>query len=326
MKKIMYALAAAVLLLTGCGSKGNFMIIDNDDNITEHPRHTEEAEISTKPKRQEIQTTNVSSADDTNSEIQTAESVISTSSQNTFDSAPMESDISVISENNNNNNNNNTAKTSADTKVSNTSTETTTEAYYLDGIVYEVHDKYIIINESDFKKMQISVSDKSIIADIQVGDIVEIAYDGLIKDNNIKCAYDAYSIEVTKKANKKYQLENFEYNGVGFSMLVPEDWSGKTIEYPQEGNFTDWGIRFTPEGAVGSMDITWHSSITISGSFDKMTVTMNDISAKKYSRQGVWRFFVFENNYVATNNFFETSQHSDYADDMDLMLSTLEFI
>lgn len=321
MKKIIYALAAAVLLLTGCGSKGNFMIVDNDDDSVENIRYTEEAKVSTKPKRQEAEITDVSSADDITSEIQTAESGISTSSQNTSDSSSMKSDISVISENENN-----TAKTSADTKVSDTSTETTTEAYYLDGIVYEVHDKYIIINESDFRKMQISVSDKSIIADIQVGDTVEIAYDGLIKDNNIKCAYDAYSIEVTKKAGKKYQLENFEYNGVGFSMLVPEDWSSKTIEYPQEGNFTDWGIRFTPEGAVGSMDITWHSSITISGSFDKMTVTMNDISAKKYSRQGIWRFFVFENNYVATNNFFETSQHSDYADDMDLMLSTLEFL
>ncbi len=70
MKKIIYALAAAVLLLTGCGSKGNFMIVDNDDDSVENIRYTEEAKVSTKPKRQEAEITDVSSADDITSEIQ----------------------------------------------------------------------------------------------------------------------------------------------------------------------------------------------------------------------------------------------------------------
>ncbi|MCM1221723.1 MAG: hypothetical protein NC548_45355, partial [Lachnospiraceae bacterium] len=223
---------------------------------------------------------------------------------------------------------NSTAESTSASSVTTTAENTTKPAdvYYLSGIVYEVRDKSIIINETDFKKMNISVSDNSMIADINTGDRVEITYNGLINEGDINYAYDPYSIEVTQKADKKYQLEKFEFNGMAFSMLVPENWSSKEIDYPQEGDFTDWGIRFTPDGASGSMDITWHSSITITGGFDKIPLTINGISAKEYSSQGVWRFFVFDNNYVATDNFFGTSQYSDYADDMELMINTIEFM
>lgn len=327
MKKIICTLAIAVIFLTGCG-KSNGIIHDEIGEAT-NVNHTTENTNSTKPKRQESRITAVSSETDTATES-VAEKNESSTTDKITDNVPTsdisepstESDSVAVTEKSSPASKNtgiNTAKTSS---VSTTSAE----VYYLEGIVYEIRDKYIVINEMDFKKMQVSFADNSMIAGINIGDTVEITYNGLINDDSIKYAYDAYSIEVTKKADKKYRLENFEYNDVGFSMLVPEGWSNKKIEYPQDGDLTDWGIRFTPDGAVGSMDITWHSSITINGSFDKETVTMNDISARKYSRQGVWRFFVFENSYVATNNFFETSQHSDYADDMDLMLSTLEFL
>lgn len=328
MKKIIYTLAAFALLLTGCG-QSDIMIVD-DVGVVTNMGHTNE-NSSTKPKRQESITTAVSSETDTvtASESATEKSESSATDKVTdaiptadISESPTESDYIAVTEKSSTAPENTGINT---TKTSTVST-TSTEVYYLDGIVYEIGDKYIVINETDFNRMKVSVSDTSMISGINIGDTVEITYNGLINEDNIKYAYDAYSIEVTKKADKKYNLQKYESNSVGFSMLVPEGWDNKVIEYPHDSDFTDWGIRFTPNGAVGSMDITWHSSITIKGSFDKETVTINDISAKKYSRKGVWRFFVFENSYVATNNFFETSQHSDYADDMNLMLNSIEFL
>lgn len=324
MKKIICTLAVAVIFLTGCG-KSNGIISDEIGEVTNVNPATENIN-STKPK---TKTTTVSSETDTET---TSSGNISSETTETKDTSSVQSETSSeLSAESNvsvNPETSNTApeNTGINTAEASTVPTTSAEVYYLEGIVYEVHDKYIVINETDFKKMKVSVSDTSMIDGINIGDTVEITYDGLINEDSIRYTDDAYSIEVTKKADKKYNLQKYESNGVGFSMLVPEDWDNKVIAYPRDSDFTDWGIRFTPDGAVGSMDITWHSSITINGSFDKETVEINEISAKKYSRKGVWRFFVFENNYVATNNFFETSQHSDYADDMDLMLNSIEFL
>lgn len=335
MKKIMCTLASAALLLTGCG-QGNVMLVDDVGMVT-NIRYTTENNSQTRPKRQESRTTSVSSQTDTvaatesaivESKIPATDKITDTDIVQTSGISELttQTDFIAVTEKSSPAPESTDANTAETATVSVISTEPATKVYYLDGIVYEICDKYIVINETDFKRMKVSVSDTSMISGINIGDTVEITYNGLINEGHIKYAYDAYSIEVTKKADKKYSLQNYESNGVGFSMLVPENWNNKIIEYPQDNDFTDWGIRFTPEGAVGSMDITWHSSITISGSFDKEPLTINNISAKKYSRQGVWRFFVFENNYVATNNFFETSQHNDYADDMELMLNSIEFL
>lgn len=323
MKKFMFVLIVATLLLTGCGQKN--VAVDDGTGFETSPRYTEMTDNPARPKRQPARTTE---AVETSTTIQaiTVENISSETVTNTDipvsavqTKTKTEAIVSEITAN-------------TDTPVSEITEATTTvsvqiptEVYYLDGVVYEVCDKYIVINETDFRRVQVSVADNSKIQGINVGDTVEITYNGLINEGSVNYAYDAYSIEVTKKADKEYHFEHYEYNSVSFSLLVPEGWNSKIIDYPQEGDFTDWGVRFAPDGAVGSMDITWHSSISISGGFDKTTTTMKDMSVKKYSKNGVWRFFVFENNYVMTNNFFETSQHDQYADDMELMLNTLEF-
>lgn len=318
MKKFIFTVTVALVFLTGCGNS-NHIIVEEIGEATKiyEPAVTE----PTKPKRQPVLTDSpAQSRTDTATETAVTSSgspeityIESTADMQNETDVPESSGIAETSHTDNS-----TQTTSV--------TEPSTDAYYLDGIVYEVTDKHIVIKESQLNKTQISVSDKTMTADINVGDTVEITYNGLINEGDINYAYDAYSIEVTKKAGKAYHLEDFRSNEKGFSMLVPDGWIYKEIDYPHDNDFTDWGIRLAPANSVGSMDITWHSSITISGSFDKETVSMNGISARKYSRQGVWRFFVYENNYVATNNFFETSQHSTYSDDMELMLSTIEFL
>lgn len=327
----MFTLIAAVLFLTGCGQQN--LAVDDGTGVETSPRYTEIAENPAKPKRQPARTTAVTEAVETSAAIQTA-TVENVSSEAVTDTDTVTSAVqtdtqtqavaSAVVDNEDDVIVHEIIETTAEVPVEPAPVQTE-QVYYLDGVVYEVRDKYIVINETDFKMVQVSVADTSKIEGINVGDTVEITYNGLINEGSVKYAYDAYSIEVTKKADKEYRLEHYEYNSVSFSLLVPEGWNSKVIDYPQEGDFTDWGVRFTPDGAVGSMDITWHSSISISGGFDKTTTTMKDMSVKKYSRNGVWRFFVFENNYVTTNNFFETSQHDQYADDMELMLNTLEF-
>lgn len=323
MKKFMFVLIVAALLLTGCGQKN--VAVDDGTGFETSPRYTEMTDNPARPKRQPARTTE---AAETSTTIQatTVENISSEAVANTdipVSAVQTETKTeAIVSETTANTDTPAPEITEATTTVS---VQTPTEVYYLDGVVYEVRDKYIVINETDFRRVQVSVADNSKIQGINVGDTVEITYNGLINEGSVNYAYDAYSIEVTKKADKEYRFEHYEYNSVSFSLLVPEGWNSKIIDYPQEGDFTDWGVRFTPDGAVGSMDITWHSSISISGGFDKTTTTMKDMSVKKYSKNGVWRFFVFENNYVMTNNFFETSQHDQYADDMELMLNTLEF-
>lgn len=338
MKKIIYILATVTLFLTGCGTQGT--IVEEMGEATNIRAVTEAiTSAKRKPPVTKETTTAVETVINTDTtETETAVSENTKTSQNKETSAMKTTAVpaseltaeTVAKSNDTQYSALSESKTpvSANTTINTTTavTEPDTDVYYLNGIVYEVNDKSIVINETDFKKMNITVSDNSMLTDIQIGDTVEIAYNGLINENHIKYAYDAYSIEVTQKADKKYKSEKFEYNDVAFSLLIPEDWSSKEIGYPQEGNFTDWGIRFTPEGASGSMDISWHSSITITGSFDKIPEKINDISVNEYSSQGVWRFLVFENNYMATNNFFGTSQYDEYASDMELMINTLEFL
>lgn len=202
----------------------------------------------------------------------------------------------------------------------------TTEAYYLEGIVYEVRKTSVLINEVDLGKIDVTFSDPALFKDVKVGDSVEVTYNGELAATYPMQAYGTYSIDVTQKAGKNYSMQSFEYNDLKFTMLVPENWSSKVIEYPQEGDFTDWGIRFTPEGSGSSFDVSWHSAFEIRESADKIPVTINGMGAKEYRKSGMWKFVVFDNNYIAANNFFGTDEFDTYSADMDIMLKTLEFV
>ncbi len=291
---------AFALLLTGCGQSISY--VPEEAGVATATQPTTE-EVSTKKKRQDDTTTVTGIQEET-----TTDSAVSTSSGET----------TVIS----------TDKISETTKE-NTSTEqtteTTTEAYYLDGVVYEVYNDSILINETDLKKVKVSVTDSSEIKDIQIGDVVEIAYNGLIDDGYISNAYDAYSVEVTKKADKKYEFQKFECNGMSFSMLVPENWSNKVIEYPQDNDFTDWGIRFIPNGESMGIDISWHSSIQLQNSLGSRSKTVSGLNVTEYTQSGIWRFITFENNYIIANNLFDSEKYSNYADEIDFIINTIEF-
>lgn len=331
----MFILITAVLFLTGCGRKNLNLAVVDEPGVETSPRYTEIVDNTSRPKRQPAKTTVAAEESPEALTAKNSGAVTNTTVSAVQTGTQTKAAATAIVDNESDELVHDPIKTETpevpdipdmpEVPDDPDPVQEPEEIYYLDGIVYEVRDKYIVINESDFKMVQVSVSDTSKIEGISVGDTVEITYNGLLNDGVVKYAYDAYSIEVIKTIGKECRLEHYEHNSVSFSLLVPEGWNSKVIDYPQEGDFTDWGVRFTPDGAAGSMDVTWHSSISIAGSFDKSTIITKGMSVKRYSRNGVWRFFVFENNYMTTNNFFETPQHDQYADDMELMFNTLEF-
>lgn len=306
MKKIICTFMAFALLLAGCGQ--NISYVPDEVGIATATQPTTE-EVTTKKKRQDS-TTTVTEIHET-----TADSASTSSEETTVISTDKISETTTE---------NNSTEQSTKKTIEKT-TEKTTDLYYLDGIVYEVYDDSILINETDLKKVRVSVADSSKIKNIQIGDVVEITYNGLINDGYISYAYDAYSVEVTKKADKKYEFQKFECNGMSFSMLVPENWSSKTIEYPQDNDFTDWGIRFIPKGEINGIDVSWHSSIHLQSSLGSCPKTVSGLNATEYTQSGVWRFITFENNYIIANNLFDSEKYSNYADEINFIINTIEF-
>ncbi|MDE5936456.1 MAG: YobA family protein [Ruminococcus sp.] len=345
MKKFLCTSAALTLFLTGCGNK-NFITEDVGEDIPSQVIASESA--AARKKRIETTTTASSSESPIKTEKIRTSSISSETSEKTDIKISDAVKTSVISETHETQKVSNTdisdgsyadesSKKPEVTTKNNTSSEPEqsvtetparqpSETYYLEGIVYEVNKTSVLINEVDLGKIDVSFSDPSLLDGIKTGDTVEVTYNGELAETYPMQAFSTHSIKVTQKTDKNYQLQRFEYNDLAFSMLVPENWSNRVIEYPQEGDFTDWGIRFTPDGAVYGLDISWHSAFEIRESADKIPIKINGVEAKEYRKSGTWKFIVFENNYIAANNFFGTEEYDTYAVDIDIMLKTLEFV
>lgn len=344
MRKFLFTFAAFTLFLTGCGNK-TFITEDIGEDIPSQVIASESAAA----RKKRIETTTESSLSE--SENNVSESQVKTSSVNSKTSENMNTKVSdtvktsVISKNHEVSNSDvsgnsytdeNNQKSEVTTKkntssepkssVTKTPVKQPEEIYYLEGIVYEAEKTSVLINETDLGKINVSFSDPSLLDGIKTGDMVEITYNGELAETYPMQALSTYSIKVTQKADKNYQLQRFECNDLAFSMLIPENWNNRVIEYPQEGDFTDWGIRFTPEGESYGLDISWHSTFEIRESADKIPIKINGVEAKEYRKSGTWKFIAFENNYIAANNFFGTEEYDIYAADMDIMLKTLEFV
>lgn len=224
------------------------------------------------------------------------------------------------------------SSSSSQTATSATQTSTTpVELYYLEGIVYSVSEKSgsVTLKDPDIGWVQASFDGKSTLKDVKVGDKVLITHDGEIGSSAPAVTKKTYGIEVTEKAPeectlKQFECKNLDYD-LSFSILVPNSWSSINIDYPTEGDFTDWGVRFTPKGETKGLDISWHSSFAILEPYDITPITVNGIELSRYSKKGKWRFYVYDNDYIAANTFYNTSGYDEYTDDMEFMLETLEF-
>lgn len=225
-----------------------------------------------------------------------------------------------------------TASSSSQTTTSAAQTSTVpVELYYLEGIVYSVSEKSgsVTLKDPDIGWVQASFDGKSALKDVRVGDKVLITHDGEIGAAAPAVTKKTYGIEVTEKAPeectlKQFECKNLDYN-LSFSILVPNSWSSINIDYPTEGDFTDWGVRFAPKGETKGLDISWHSSFAILEPYDVTPITVNGRELSRYSKKGKWRFYVYDNDYIAANTFYNTSSYDEFTDDMEFMLETLEF-
>lgn len=203
------------------------------------------------------------------------------------------------------------------------------DIYYLEGIVYRNSSGTLLINEPDLSWVSVEFEDSAAAVDINIGDTVLITYDGYLDEGSPSEATDAYTVEVTRAAECEYELQRFvcpnETVDLKFAMLMPKNWKSSNIGYPTEGDFTDWGIRFMPEGEVNGLDISWHTSFSVREPYDVKPITVNGKKIKRYSRDNKWRFYVFDNEYIAANTFFGEEGYNEYVGVIEFMLETLEF-
>ncbi len=327
MKKLLCAFAVLSLILAGCGNEPDESSVLLPDVGEAYADNTDEVSDSGKKKKADDTET---SADSDSSTASTDLSDSSNADSNDKDDSKTSNEGSAVSDADNSQDSaSDESVAPSDSKSREESpknTEKPKELYYLEGIVYEVRDGSLLINETELRRIEVGFSDKKAVKNVNPGDKVEIAYDGYLAESYPAQAHNAYSVTILESADKEYKLQRFSHDDLAFSLLLPKNWTAKDIEYPQEGDFTDWGIRFTPDGASGNLDISWHSAAAIKDPYDKLPTTINGNSAVQYSKTGKWKFYVFDNNYIAANNFFGTDENDVYEEELNFILNTLEFI
>lgn len=315
MKKIIAAIpiaAIAAVLLTGCS--GEDVYVPDSIGIDE----ARQEQRVTLPKRKPVTipaavTTEV--AAETTYIMETAADVTSEAVETVETTAATETEI---------------PEEAGENPVTETETSAAeaTELYYLEGTVYRTEQGEVLINEVDMDMINVSFSEKSCIDSLKVGDRVLITYDGELAETYPMRA-KGHSLEVTEKAEYSYKIHEFKCDNEaveeGFSLLIPENWTVKQIDYPTEGDFTDWGFRLIPQGENNGLDISWHSSFSVREAFDVKHDVVNRKEARVYSLDGKWRFCDFDNGYIAANNFYGTDLYDKYEVDFDFILETINF-
>lgn len=327
MKKIISAIsiiAVTALCMTACGNENHVVLEQTDDAY--HVFETEPATTLRKVKPVVTDTTATAAADSEDSTDSSETALKSTDKAETTDTvaestaaaSPEDSTDGVQTSDNSAENSDNQDNSAAEA-----------DEYYLEGIVYKKIGKGILLNEKDMQLITVSFKEDSTADTLNVGDKVLITYNGEIMESYPAQTHNAYSAEVTKKAVFEGKVNHFicenETINTSFTVILPENWTVKEIEYPDEGEFTDWGFRIIPEGETTGLDISWHSAFSVREPYDVFPVTINGNKVEKYGANGNWRFYAYNNGYIAANNFYGTSLYDEYSDDFEFILSTLIF-
>ncbi|MBR6579942.1 MAG: DUF3221 domain-containing protein [Ruminococcus sp.] len=327
MKKIISAIsiiAVTALCMTACGNENHVVLEQTDDAY--HVFETEPATTLRKVKPVVTDTTATAAADSEDSTDSSETALKSTDKAETTDTvaestaaaSPEDSTDGVQTSDNSAENSDNQDNSAAEA-----------DEYYLEGIVYKKIGKGILLNEKDMQLITVSFKEDSTADTLNVGDKVLITYNGEIMESYPAQTHNAYGVKVTEKAEHTYKVQHFvcdnEAVSTSFSILVPDKWTITPIDYPTEGEFTDWGFRIIPEGETTGLDISWHSAFSVREPYDVFPVTINGNKVEKYGANGNWRFYAYNNGYIAANNFYGTSLYDEYSDDFEFILSTLIF-
>lgn len=330
MKKIICAISAIVIsaaAFSSCGNDEGVLMEHNEDAY-----HIVETEpVSTLPKVRPVSDETSAVEDESAKNTETTaiaddKSDEKDESSQTATKAPDEPAEATEAPENNEPPADNSGENTA---VEETPTEAEREEYYLEGVVYRKLDKSVLIKEVDLSLMTVGVSDAELMNSLEIGDKIQVVHDGYILESYPARLSKVYSVEVMEKALYKADVKHFVCDNPAvsesFTVLLPEDWAVSEIEYPTEGDFTDWGFRIIPKDETTGLDITWHSSFSIREPYDVFPVTINGYDVEKYGANGKWRFYGYENGYVASNNFYNTGKYDEYSDEFEFILNTLVF-
>ncbi len=162
MKRLLCAFAAISLILAGCGNEPAESSVLIPDVGEAYVENTDESSDSGKKKKADD--TEISEDSDS-STASTGLSESSTADSNNDDDSSRISDESSSVSNNGDSGNSDSDESIAPT-VSKSKDETPKktekpkEVYYLEGIVYEVHDGSLLINETELRRVEVGFSDK----------------------------------------------------------------------------------------------------------------------------------------------------------------------
>lgn len=200
----------------------------------------------------------------------------------------------------------------------------------LEAIVYEVNEHSLLLGP---QKKNVSFKDDVDLSGIAAGDRVKVGYDGYILASYPEIINNAYSIEVTEKADRGYSYVSRSGDTASFSLLVPDGWSVSDISYPPPENnesATDWGIEISSPN--GSFSISWHS-LTMGICGTGMTwenTTINGMPAVVYRNEGseAWSCAAFSSfpEFWLNFSFDDDEKWKSCADDIMEMTGTLEFL
>lgn len=329
MKKIIFALSAMAIsaaVMTACGNDTGILVEHNENAY--HVMETEP--VTTKAKVKEIRR-ETAAADDKSAESSKTTAKAADEGDEKEVSATKAAETSENPETpatpeipeNTQPAQGNSGDTSADTPTEEQ------EEYFLEGVVYRKSAQNILIKEKDLSLLSIGFKDKSVIDSIGLGDEVRVSYDGIIMESYPGQVHKANGAEVVSKAVYEGKIKHFICEASelpqSFTVLLPDGWTIKEIDYPKDGEFTDWGYRIVPKGENNGLDISWHSSFSIRERYDIFPDTFNGCPVKKYGSDGEWRFYTYDNGYIAANNFYKTDKYEEYKDEFEFILNTLIF-
>lgn len=195
----------------------------------------------------------------------------------------------------------------------------------LTAVVYDVMDGEILVGPS---RKIVSFRDGVDISGVKPGDKVKIGYNGYELETYPSIINDAYSLEVTEKAERGYSYVERK----GMSLLVPDSWTVSDTDYPEPDNgeeVTDWGIDITcPDG---SLSISWHSLMGICGTgmtWENTTIAGMEAVRYREESSNVWSYISFRDypNYWISFSFEDEEKWQKCAGDVNEMLDTLVFL
>lgn len=206
-----------------------------------------------------------------------------------------------------------------------TAEQPTTEAYYLNGMVYDIDEASILIDSEPHGKVYVSLGGIDA-ENISVGDEIEVSYDGSIAESYPAQVHNVYDIEVVKESETELQYVSCLGENGQFSFLMPSDWK---YEEAEPFDMLDYGIDVYPLNNREKIRIAYSEDFGVCGTgLTTEDTEINGMPAKMgiYMESPYWEHITFNDSYYYITRISSDSWNTEYMDDVQIILDTIEFI